>query len=326
MWALRDAVAFNGDYRSFSRSEAFYRSLRTQIIAACHAKRLECRHEIIPFMPAMRADQWDALPRTILRLLRLATSQDPPILTLPSSGDAAQINQDSRLLGNPLRTWTPDERGTVSLSGWYVNKGAAWIALRCGSGDHATAIPIPRKESPDVAMAFHRPDASAQRFRVQVPSAEDCAVEPADQAGGAGARSIAKLALGSNAFDGGTLYLENKVQVYGPDGGRTARHLIAALATAYKRVMPVASALGLLAYLAYGVFYLLRRRWRRFDPVFIAASGVWVMLLARAAILVLVDISSFPAVSVSYWNAGFPLLCLAIGLSFALWRRTAETV
>jgi hypothetical protein len=74
----------------------------------------------------------------------------------------------------------------------------------------------------------------------------------------------------------------------------------------------------LLALLAYGFFLvgLFRRDPRRqCDATLIIVTGIGTLVLARAGILVLVDISSFPAIVPSYWGAGYPLLSLAIVLS-----------
>lgn len=317
LWAFRDAVAAQGAYRSPQAAAVFYRRMWGEIHAACLSGVLTCRGSLIPFMPAMRRQQWAALPGDIHALALLAISQRSIGTPPPSSGDAGQINQAVDLLGYPRRSWSPQEAGTISISGWFLIADGGWIRVRCDGPNGPFYLPVPPQPSPDIEMRTHKPSDTARRFVLTVTSRESCGVEPAEASMMGGYRSFASLQLGPNPYAGGTIYFDNMVPVHGSAGGATVQRLLQALNRLYSVVMPVAAALGLLAYLGFATWSLLRRRPRDLGPLFLWASGIWVLLLARAAVLILVSLSSFPAITQLYWQPGFPLLCLAVVLSFA---------
>lgn len=317
VWAFRDAVAAQGAYASPQAAAGFYRRLWGEIHAACVSGALTCRSTPIAFMPAMRKAQWAGLPQQAYALAVLATSQMPLGAAPPSSGDAAQINEAVRLLGYPRRTWSPLESGTVSISGWFMVANDSWIRVRCDGPQGPFYLPVLPQPSPDIEARSHKPSNAARRFVLTVPSRQGCGVEPAEAGAAGGYRSFASLALGPNPYAGGTIYFDNMVPVFDADGATTAQHWLERLNRLYGLVMPAAATLGLLAYLCFGFWSLLRRRAGDLGPLFLWASAVWLLLLARAAVLVLVSLSSFPAITQLYWQAGFPLLCLAIVLSLA---------
>lgn len=71
MWALRDAVASIGEYRSAPSADAFYRQVAADIDAACDARRLTCARFVVPGMPPTAATQWTTLPPRLRRAVAM---------------------------------------------------------------------------------------------------------------------------------------------------------------------------------------------------------------------------------------------------------------
>jgi hypothetical protein len=250
MWALRDAVGSQGYYASPERAAAFYHRLWTEVNNACKARQLECRRNFLPFMPAMRPDQWDHLPAELQRIYGLASFQigQPDWLTyeralLRSTGDATKVEAMRGFLGHPLSAPTVNED----------------MSSRVG---------------------------------------------------------LQTAAIGIYPFAGGSLSIDRLRPGAGAPGEKAAG-MLQWLGDLYGWVTPAGTALALLAYALSAAWALARDRRRRFDAQLVILTGIGTLLLVRAAILVLVDISSFPAITQAYWGAGYPLLSLAIVLSLS---------
>ena len=83
----------------------------------------------------------------------------------------------------------------------------------------------------------------------------------------------------------------------------------------YRLALPVLVLLG-----AVGLAASLIRAWRarRLDePLLIVAAVSWLLVASRVSLLVLIDISSFPAINALYMAPAFPLLTVACLTSVA---------
>ena len=88
------------------------------------------------------------------------------------------------------------------------------------------------------------------------------------------------------------------------------------LANLYKLIIPVLVLLGTFAYFVYLIFIVIGRV--PITDIFIVSTMMWCLFFSRIVLLVLVDISSFPAINGLYMSAAFPILCLAAFLSLQL--------
>lgn len=61
-------------------------------------------------------------------------------------------------------------------------------------------------------------------------------------------------------------------------------------------------------------------RRRRLDPLLVLASAAWSLLFARGLMMVLVDMTSFPAIKVHYLQPAYGMLVIAAFASLALLR------
>lgn len=323
MWALRDGVASLGDYTSPQTANAFYRTLWSEVHAACVSGRLHCERSLIPFMPGMLAGQWHSLLPDLGRMYRLATWQGDEgnwmihqHMELHSEGPTDQLLNMENLLRYPVRAPTATEGAAIAVAGWYHRPDNLWLRVRCNGAQGNLVLPIIRRPSPDLVAFFHAPTANLQRFVFQLPSLNDCWLEPATSDSGP-KFSFRTASVGITDFAGGMLSLDRIGAVHVGQPLQKSIRVLAHISHFYGRFLPPATLLALVIYAVYLVRALLWDRRRRLDATLVMITGIGVMLLARAAILILVDLSSFPAIEPLYWAAGYPLLVLAIILAWS---------
>lgn len=315
-FALRDAAASQGYYATPASAAGFYNRLWREVHQACQSGQLTCRRNLIPFLPAMRRDQWQNLPGKIVFMAQVATLHRIPPLQELSSGTPSQMSQAMLLLRSPMRTITATEAGTITATGWYKGQPGAWIGIRCNTPYGEVHTLIQHLPSPDLVMFFHQPSLEAQRFAVTVPSNQDCGLETIG--GTPFYVAFSKLNPHFNAFGGSTLNFDVLETSSPPDSGRGSFSILARLNIVYNHVLQVMSVVGILVYLAFAVRMLFRWRLSDLRPMFILATGAWVLVFTRATILILVTISSFPAITQQYFLPAYPLICLAVIAGLAL--------
>lgn len=323
MWALRDGVASLGDYASPQTANAFYRHLWSEVHAACVSGQLHCEKSLIPFMPAVLPAQWRTLPAVLWRMYRLATWQGDEgewtlhqHLDLQSEGTADQLQSMENVLRHPMRSPAASDGAAIAVAGWFHRPDNLWLRVRCTGAQGNLVLPVIRRPSPDLAAFFHTPTANLQRFVFQLPSLKDCWLEPAT--GDSGPKfSFRAAPIGVRDFAGGVLSLDSVGQVQAGQPMQAQIRLMSHISHFYARLMPKATVLALAIYGVYLIRALLWDRRRRLDATLVMITGIGAMLLARAAILTLVDMSSFPAILPLYWAAGYPLLALAIVLAWS---------
>lgn len=322
MWALRDAVASRGHYDTPAHAAQFYRRLSAEIEAARERGDIRCRANPIPLMPWALPSQFAAIPQAAVRLARLALAQNAVRLEGdPSTGPQARLQQVRLFLGNP-RTPLAASELTISLSGWYHARDGGWISLRRAAGGPGETRPIKRLDSPDVAKHLGQLGANRQRFSLTVTGADGYRIT-ADSTPQGGIEINALPGSKQLRFDLG----EGRVLHFDgiPSGDNAAAYTIpfalkGFLASGYRLLMPLMVCLGLLGY-AWGGLQLLRRTGRP-GTLFACATALWLAVAARGGLLILVDISSFPAIKGQYFAPAFPLLCAAALVSCSLFRNS----
>lgn len=316
-WAFRNAVASRGYYRSAATADAYFRRLSGQIKAACSDGRLTCRRQWLSLMPQVGSSQWQKVPGKVLRAVGLLTFTDGrPSATIPASDMPVSGTEPfDMLLGRPLRTpFAGKGKTTLWIRGWYHAKGAQWFELKCKDGA-AAPVRIKREPSGDIAAAFHDPQAERQRFQMEV----DGLACPLEFSGiGTHDFDIGQVKHGKKQFlfGGAVLHVDDwrvMGEVHNPVGD-WAKGFRERLIWAYGVLLPVLGGLGFFSYvLLCGL--VMSRRGRDMSLCFVAATAFWCMVAARVAVVVMVDISAFPAVRQLYLMAAYPLLCLAALLS-----------
>jgi len=84
----------------------------------------------------------------------------------------------------------------------------------------------------------------------------------------------------------------------------------------YKFIIPFIVLLGACSYFKYLILLVIRRV--PMTDFFIVSTTMWCLFFSRILLLVMVEVSSFPAILWIYMSAAFPILCLAAFLSIQL--------
>jgi len=329
-WAFRSAVASRGYYRNPRAAAAYYRRLTEEIRAACTDGRLQCHRSLLPLMPQIMAAQWREVPGKVadaLGVLTFATAR-PRVVAPPGNAPREGMDRVNRLLGYPLLSGEGTGAPELWLRGWYYAQGARWFQVRCKDGSPAP-VKIWRRNSPDIASAFHDDAAGRQRFEMEFGHI----VCPLLIVGiGVHDFDVTRVRSGQKryAFNGETLHVDSWKSSASPPAGyavHMAREARRVLIGIYGTVLPVLVTLGAACYLAICALACIRRRsdCNRFP--LLVVSTLWCMVAARIAVVVMVDVSAFPAIRPLYLTPAYPLICAAALCSVFLafrempWRR-----
>jgi putative flippase GtrA len=314
IWALRDAVASVGAYRSPSEAAEFYRSITREVGAACRDGRLQCVGSQPGFMPGVTPAQWDSLPGRLRRAAALVAWRDVSFPQLHNTGPAERQERMWRFVGRP-QVAAGRSADAQRIAGWFHSAGDTWIRLRCGRP--GTTTDIARRASDDVAAHFDDPSAARSRFEFEVPG-DDCALEVVS---GTADGSIIDLAAidGAPASIGlaeGELYLDSigRAPQLSPPASEGALAVRTRIGRVYGAMLPWLALAGLLAFAGAMVVAIRRRQG---TPLLAVAVAAWCLVACRLVVLALVDLSSFPAINVQYMQPAFPLLVLAAIASLA---------
>lgn len=319
MWALRDAVADKGYYKNPIHAAEFYNKISKEIEESCDRGLIKCKTNPVPFMPNVTMTQLKEVPEKTIKALKLAMVQFPIQATAGDSMEPLANLQNTRLfLGNPRTTPAPSEQRT-ELTGWFYSPNANdWIVLNCLVSGKKIKREVDRLSSPDIAKHFKNPNAKFQRFLISVACNENCSISAySSDLNNFQIKSLLEkqktgLSLGSN----GTLYFDEIFQIEDYSRQNNFLNVKQRLVALYKLIIPGLVLLGVMAYFIYLIFLWLRKA--PFTDIFIACTMLWFLFLSRILLIVLVDISSFPAINSLYMSAAFPILCLASLLSLQL--------
>ena len=102
-WALRDAVALAGHYRSPAEASAFYRKVADEIEAACDKKQLECERQLFTELPPYGWAQLATVPRRVLNAVAMVLyARWQSVDGVPSLGLTEQFRADLAFLHYPF--------------------------------------------------------------------------------------------------------------------------------------------------------------------------------------------------------------------------------
>lgn len=338
MWALREAVSRSGHYVSAASAEAYYGRLADEIEAACSNGSLACRGaSLIPFMPELSGPAMAEVPGKLRQAIALTLYDGRGILSLgPSDPTVALLSPIQDFLGGvrivPPRPTVGD--GVAVLQGWYHGPSAGWIEMRCLDGGRTVSISVERRPSPDIARYFRDTKAGYQRYDIEVDGSRDCGFH--DLATGeliirvkdVDSNYRTRIQSGDNLFYvddilPSTLPGTIQAQLH-PDwlerhlpgvvlSDADVRVFKSALFKAYQGFSPYMFGAGLLAFFG-GAFLHLRRRSAE-AGLLVAAACLWGAYAVRIVVVVLVDVTSFPAVHQLYLLPAFSLVAAASGTS-----------
>lgn len=311
IWALRDAVAAQGLYDKPAHADAFYRKVAAEVRAACKDGRLTCSRGLVSYLPAITPAQWRTVPAKAEALASLLLVRDPPPAPEASRGDVAGLRVMWDFEGLPRRTLVEAER-TETLAGVIDGPLGARLQARCATSAGETLISgDPVNDPAGQGFNFHLPINAACRLQFAGAGAADPSVGYDPMPAGRQV-TLAGRVIHIGAYARASDF---KAEVA---GGR----VVQAIGTLFRMLMPVLLIAAMAGYLVH--LAMLARGRVRLDAYWWVTHALWLLLAARCAILVLVDVSSFPGVNILYLSAAFPLTMAATLLTIGLGARAVQ--
>lgn len=310
MWAFRDGAASLGHYKSARDAEAFYKKIFDEIMAACKSKRIQCHHDMLPFLPKLSREQYQAMPTRFLEGFHILMHKNLRYTSVGESMDPIDMLNNVRLfLRNPYTAPSPSEN-VSKIQGWYYETSDEWIRLKCDNNEQG----ISRVFSKDIANTFSDPKAEYQRFSISVGKNIECMIENKEAA--VSTTEIMQRGVGSYKIGLGTFYVENIIYPSGNNIRNFSLTLKNKIAWLYGNVISLTFYIGLFCYVAYTLLLISRKV--KLSATYILCTTLCVSVLARLLILVLVDVSSFPAINSLYIGPAFTMFYSAIAVSILL--------
>lgn len=312
MWAYRDAVQQKGYYVSYERASEFYQRVIDELTDACKTKKIQCNSGSVGFLPNLDKKQLEEIPEGVIKSYKLLTVQLPVSLHGgPSAHAGGRLDSVKLFLRNPFSVPSREE-DTIRISGWYYdsNSDEDWIMLSCSN--QADNVPVNRVSSPDIASAMNNPSAVEQRFNFTLAAHSECNIFNS-QNESINLKTIMEGKSGPFTIGGATLFIDSANRAVPVNLYNASASVKQKITAFYKTILPWLFWAGIIAFTLNCIRYVFTKTWP--PALFICALASWGLVATRMVILILIDISSFPAIGSLYMGPAFPLLIAAIFLS-----------
>ncbi len=182
-WALRDAAAAAGYFKSGAQATAFFQRLANEINAACDAQRLDCLEEHASLMPRWRHEYLLPVAEQVVSGFTLLATFKWLSPLLPdyaaSDGLPAHLALFADLTRERLSAPTLNHQGNLQVTGWAVHTFGTLTATLVELETDHTVAPAQFVSSPDVAQHFLTmnqplPGANHARFKAQGHCVRPC--------------------------------------------------------------------------------------------------------------------------------------------------------
>lgn len=303
IWQFRSAAANVGAFQSPATASAFFGKMADEIETACEAGRLTCKPGLLSLMPHVHSEQVRMFPAKLLQAFGLV--MDPPRVVnyRPSSGSLDLRSYALDVLNHPRiqPTAGPDE--TLILRFWWTPKVREWPVFTVtdpaglpatqtleyqGAGGRQASGPVGLTITTrcDVKCIL-RVEPGPDRERLTVPLAE----------------AFDKSTPYDTAYGRLLLSVKNTL----PDGqvSTIIAKIRDMISQAYVPLLWTLVPLGLAAIVVAAPMSLLRRA--HLEGAILAAS-LWGLVICRLALIALIDISAFPAISKYYLGTAIILV------------------
>jgi len=329
MWAVRGSATQLGKYSSPRKASRFFGKIADEITSACDSGALECAPQLVAEMaPWTWAQLADLMPQRYLDALDLLLFQNPPLQFNPSSGTEDDLEAGLRFLNYPRHTGSsqiPPRLAKYTLNGWYYSAGSDWftISVRAANGSLAD-VHVDRNPSPDIAEGAKDPEASDQRFRIRVPCSDDCVLQVRTLEGEEFETTLGALGTGLIAFKLGKAHFQIESTTarapYDPllptAADRFTERIRVAIVSHYEFVFIPTLILGVIAFLAATVFHWRKATW---NVCYMFALAFWLLVFSRATLLILIAVTSFPALGHAYFAPAYFMAIAGAVFSLAAW-------
>ena len=283
------------------------------------------------YMPPMTGRQWASLPRTLVAAVEMIAR--PPLAGAATPSSSTSVISDDfdrywTFLNNP-RVKTVDPNRETTVSGWYYDsQSTQWPVFKAYAAVGGQEIPLSltRQASPDLQRYFSDDRPAHNRFQMMFRCPDTCAI-----AALISDRSELRLALDRNqglsvASGSARLYVDSmsgNVTGFINRGEELAASARFGLIRLYNGLLPFLLLVGLIAAVAASWRAV---RVRALHAVLLTALAAWALVATRIVLLALIDVSSFPAISIDYSAPANYLAIVAAFLSIAAIAETAPGV
>ena len=321
MWALRDGVASLGYYKNPAFAENYYNRIASEINLACMNGSLKCTTNVIPFMPSLTKTAIQSIPEKFIEAIDLTVYGTPQNLTGgPSSKPVNRFEAIREFLGNPM---VVPLHTKLLASGWYYASRDKWISLNCYNNESRKNISIDRLPSSDIALHFNDKNATHQRFSFEIIDFELCGLAFQDaEISDLNLLNFLKSPQKFMRVPNGVIYFD-EVQVVELDKVSDP-YIKKFLVNIYSSFSIYLFLLGSL--LSIATFLVLIYLKRKLNNLIIISLLLWVLYYSRLAVVVMVDVTSFPAINHLYLLPAFPLWSAASVLGIAAFINMAKSI
>jgi hypothetical protein len=152
-WALRDAVAMAGHYRSAREADVYFQRIADEINGAIDDGRLPGRTVVISFLDPDASNYLPYLPDSLLTMWRLFTPVTEPVREKEDPNLPINIRKAFDIMANRRPALTSG--GPVTLNGWafHESEGITQISLRTAEG-RVLASTVQFSPRPDVTKGY----------------------------------------------------------------------------------------------------------------------------------------------------------------------------
>lgn len=310
-WALRDAVAGAGHYRTATSARAFYDRVSAEIERARQRGLLDARPARGTLLPPLLPGQIRQVLKTwIARAVRVPAFRDFSVAMPYSEGTDDELALFASVTRSRL---APRQEEVVRgfLVGWVVHvDGALDLTVERGDGSPAAGARVTRLPSPDLYEHLrHRwkefPPARHARFRVDLPPGQSFLVLSLR------GKEIERIAM--TAQPRGSVHPDVRMSIEKVAIETERPQLSPQDAFRLQAMQWIGATYGYVA----GPFFILATiafllRLRHVDGITIVlVGGLLTAVAARVLILALIDVSSFVVFTPGYQTPMYPLVLIA---------------
>lgn len=321
VWALREAVARAGYYKSGETSSRYYRRLALEVNTACKEGRLQCGPERSSLMPPWHSEYDVPFLKTLASgAVQLASFDGFDANPDYSYGDPASLKLFRDITHEKL---APSE---FEVKGWaFSPQGPITVSIRTRSGEKVGGV-VGYLASPDVYKKFlglgsDFPAARESRFDVRGPIIGKFAVCKSgcymvvEKEG----RTIGKIPLDGpvKSIHRAGLYMHLDFAGFRDQiskGDEVKLKVLGLVGKLYHLAAPWLMIVALAIYIFSTCSSVIRRVSP--GPAWVVVTFVLVAVLSRLVILSLIHVTSFPAIIPQYLAPAYPLILIFIMVIF----------
>ena len=324
IWALREAVASSGYYQTPTKAANFYENISQEVNQACTDGRLNCSKSLTPYMPEITQRDIDQLPAYLEQLLDVLLLSNlsannillqsgingdffgqRAVLSFLHSQDRFLISgSGTKIFGQYAVVNENDEKFEILISDKQGKLFPYTLTPGSSRTDKDNFYPFSLKTTCLKACRLSIKAAGKDQFNVEIPEA-------------------------GQVFKQQQVIILGRVQVFFEKVARMGKQYTAVIGIGekvthqvrrvlfdfYQFIFPVSLYLGLIAF---AVMTVIAIKQRYFSVLFVISVAMWGAILVRLTILLLVHISSFPALKVLYFMPVYSLLLIASIISLYL--------